>query len=278
MQHEYHGQSVWLDLREAHRLDSAMVELANIVAVEPNVGKIFEQFMLSVKMWVGFDQGAIISIDLREETCTIAYHVPPVKQAWGSLLAQEATASGDTVIPQEAALDSSGVQGSEESNDTLFCSTISTPIVFQGKLVGSLILFHNRPDAYGPKEREILEHFAWQIGPVLQASQLEGRLISAKQALDSETQAKPGDPRRPYNPEESSRPGASVGLSRRQSDVLKLLGQGCSNNQIAEALNIKLNTVKTHVRALITKFGASNRTQLALTGLKILSETPAAKK
>ena len=39
-----------------------------------------------------------------------------------------------------------------------------------------------------------------------------------------------------------------AGLSERQREVLELLAQGCSNEQIAERLFISPNTVKFHVR------------------------------
>ncbi|MDH1210523.1 LuxR C-terminal-related transcriptional regulator [Pseudomonas chengduensis] len=50
-------------------------------------------------------------------------------------------------------------------------------------------------------------------------------------------------------------------LSRRELDVLKLIAQGCSNQQIAESLFISLHTVKTHAQRINFKLGVERRTQ-----------------
>jgi DNA-binding NarL/FixJ family response regulator len=51
------------------------------------------------------------------------------------------------------------------------------------------------------------------------------------------------------------------GITKRQYEVLKLLGSGCSNKQISERLSLTENTVKVHVSALLRALGASNRTE-----------------
>ncbi|MGB8344332.1 MAG: LuxR C-terminal-related transcriptional regulator [Ktedonobacteraceae bacterium] len=50
-------------------------------------------------------------------------------------------------------------------------------------------------------------------------------------------------------------------LSAREWDVLQLVAEGLSNQQIAEHLMLSLYTVKLHVKHLLTKLGATNRTQ-----------------
>jgi predicted ATPase/DNA-binding SARP family transcriptional activator/DNA-binding CsgD family transcriptional regulator len=50
-------------------------------------------------------------------------------------------------------------------------------------------------------------------------------------------------------------------LSRRELEVLRLLAQGLSNPQIAEALIVSVGTVKTHTHNIFAKLGAANRTQ-----------------
>jgi len=52
-----------------------------------------------------------------------------------------------------------------------------------------------------------------------------------------------------------------VGLSTREIEVLELLAEGLSNQEIAEKLFISKNTVKTHTSSLYTKLGAQRRTQ-----------------
>ncbi|NUR00513.1 MAG: response regulator transcription factor [Streptomyces sp.] len=52
-------------------------------------------------------------------------------------------------------------------------------------------------------------------------------------------------------------------LSRREQEVLHLLGRGISNREIAHTLFISPETVKDHVRAIRSKLGASTRIEAA---------------
>jgi len=47
------------------------------------------------------------------------------------------------------------------------------------------------------------------------------------------------------------------GLTPRETDVAKLLGEGKSNPQIAEKLTMSVETVKTHVKSILQKKGCS---------------------
>lgn len=50
-------------------------------------------------------------------------------------------------------------------------------------------------------------------------------------------------------------------LSKRERDVLRLIAQGYSNQQIADTLVIALSTVKKHINSIFGKLNVSNRTQ-----------------
>ncbi|HET9221809.1 MAG TPA: response regulator transcription factor [Roseiflexaceae bacterium] len=50
-------------------------------------------------------------------------------------------------------------------------------------------------------------------------------------------------------------------LTARELEVLTLLGQGCSNGEIADTLTIAPRTVKVHVQNILGKLGANNRTE-----------------
>jgi LuxR family maltose regulon positive regulatory protein len=50
-------------------------------------------------------------------------------------------------------------------------------------------------------------------------------------------------------------------LSTREYEVLQFVAEGLSNQQIAQHLVLSLHTVKLHIKHLLTKLGATNRTQ-----------------
>jgi DNA-binding CsgD family transcriptional regulator/tetratricopeptide (TPR) repeat protein len=58
-------------------------------------------------------------------------------------------------------------------------------------------------------------------------------------------------------------PGAA-GLTPRELVVLRLLAAGSSNKEIASRLKISENTAANHVRSILLKTGAANRTQVAM--------------
>jgi DNA-binding NarL/FixJ family response regulator len=53
-------------------------------------------------------------------------------------------------------------------------------------------------------------------------------------------------------------------LTRREQEVLELIGRGLANKRIALELGITEKTVKTHVSHVLAKLGVSDRTQAAL--------------
>ena len=54
---------------------------------------------------------------------------------------------------------------------------------------------------------------------------------------------------------------ATEQLSGREMAVLRLIAQGCSNQEISEQLFISLHTVKTHASHINSKLGVERRTQ-----------------
>ena len=63
-------------------------------------------------------------------------------------------------------------------------------------------------------------------------------------------------------------PGAHVGLTQRESEVLGLMVRGLSNRAVAQRLYIGEETVKTHTQAIYRKLEVADRAQAIATALR----------
>ena len=59
-------------------------------------------------------------------------------------------------------------------------------------------------------------------------------------------------------------PGREAGLSPREAEVIALITQGLSNQEIADRAFLAINTVKTYIRSAYRKIGVERRTQAVL--------------
>ena len=62
----------------------------------------------------------------------------------------------------------------------------------------------------------------------------------------------------------------SLGLTPRQLDVLRLLGRGHSNKEIARILELAEGTVKLHISAILRTLGVHNRTRAVVAAARLL--------
>jgi DNA-binding NarL/FixJ family response regulator len=87
------------------------------------------------------------------------------------------------------------------------------------------------------------------------------RIADAIEAIarGEEVVAGPADTTSPT--EQLEWPGRADGLTQRESEVLVMMARGYTNAEIAAALFIGTETVKTHVRRVLTKLKLRNRSQ-----------------
>jgi non-specific serine/threonine protein kinase len=67
----------------------------------------------------------------------------------------------------------------------------------------------------------------------------------------------------------------SLGLSERQQDVLRLIGQGRSDREIAEMLSISARTVSKHVEAILVRMDARTRSGAAALAARLIADSRA---
>ena len=78
--------------------------------------------------------------------------------------------------------------------------------------------------------------------------------------------------------QERKGPASGPSLTARQQEIIKLIADGFSNNEIGRILGISVNTVKIHVSAIFRALGVSNRTQAAVLARNLgMSSTKAQK-
>ncbi|KAA2211954.1 response regulator transcription factor [Teichococcus oryzae] len=74
---------------------------------------------------------------------------------------------------------------------------------------------------------------------------------------------------------ESSSRRSRADLTGRQEEVMGHLAAGLTNKAIAQLMGMRESTVKVHVRQIMRKLGATNRTQAALAATNAVSQAPA---
>ena len=63
-------------------------------------------------------------------------------------------------------------------------------------------------------------------------------------------------------------PGRSAGLSPREAEMLALITQGLSNQEIADRVFLSMNTVKTYIRSAYRKIGVTRRSHALMWGVE----------
>ncbi len=103
---------------------------------------------------------------------------------------------------------------------------------------------------------------AGAIGYLLKDTEADDLVQAIKAAAAGQVQLSPRVAERLLR--EFRMPDSPEALTERETEVLRLLGQGYSNRDIAEALVIGEKTVKTHVSSILSKLDVASRTQAAL--------------
>jgi DNA-binding NarL/FixJ family response regulator len=94
-----------------------------------------------------------------------------------------------------------------------------------------------------------------------------GQLVSALESIhQGEVIVSPAPPR--THTVTQDWPGRTEGLTERESEILALITQACSNADIARLTCLSINSVKSYIRSLYRKIGVQTRPQAVLWGLE----------
>ena len=92
-------------------------------------------------------------------------------------------------------------------------------------------------------------------------------LVSAIEAVHAGKQVVSDQGRRAPSAPGLDWPGRREGITDRESEILALITQGKSNADVARLTYLSPNTVKSYIRSVYRKIGASSRTQAVLYGI-----------
>ena len=127
----------------------------------------------------------------------------------------------------------------------------AVPLVSRGKLLGALEVFHRSPLSPDQEWLAFLDALGSVAAVAIDSATMQERLRShSRGAVDTR--------RRAPAPE----------MSRIETDILRMAVEGLTNREIAAKVHLSQNTVKFHVRKILQKTGASNRTELANHAIK----------
>jgi DNA-binding NarL/FixJ family response regulator len=96
---------------------------------------------------------------------------------------------------------------------------------------------------------------AWDAGQALSQADAAAEALALAAELAEDDRAAPPQP---------ASPAAALGLTPRETEVLRLLAEGLSDREIAEALSISERTAGNHVQHAMAKIGVESRTAAAV--------------
>jgi len=72
----------------------------------------------------------------------------------------------------------------------------------------------------------------------------------------------------PPEPVAGDWPGREAGLTAREAEIIALITQGLSNQEIAKRSYLSINSIKTYIRSAYRKMGVTSRSQAVLWGVR----------
>jgi LuxR family transcriptional regulator, regulator of acetate metabolism len=165
---------------------------------------------------------------------------------------------------------------------------VGAPVIAYGEVVATVhgdAYFSERP--VDEVDRDVIASFAASLGPIVERAILIEQLQFQQRVAEQLAQSASGvlgglggqvpllelDEPAPTAPWQSKSEIVSD-LTRREYEVLQLMTKGATNREIATTIFLSEETVKSHVKRILQKFGVANRGQAVATYLESLDRRP----
>lgn len=165
---------------------------------------------------------------------------------------------------------------------------VGAPVIAYGEVVATIhgdAYFSDR--AVDEVDRDVIASFAASLGPIVERAILIEQLQFQQRVAEQLAQSASGvlgglggdipllesdqpAPKAPWQ----SRSEIVSDLTRREYEVLQLMTKGATNREIATTIFLSEETVKSHVKRILQKFGVANRGQAVATYLESLDSRP----
>jgi len=166
---------------------------------------------------------------------------------------------------------------------------VGAPVIAYGDVVATIhgdAYFAGRP--VDEVDRDVIASFAASLGPIVERAILIEQLQLQQRVAEQLAQSASGvlgglggqvpvlglDEPAPTAPWQS-RSEVVSDLTRREYEVLQLMTKGATNREIATTIFLSEETVKSHVKRILHKFGVANRGQAVASYLESLERRPA---
>jgi DNA-binding CsgD family transcriptional regulator len=165
---------------------------------------------------------------------------------------------------------------------------VGAPVIAYGEVVATIhgdAYFSDRP--VDEVDRDVIASFAESLGPIVERAILIEQLQFQQKVAEQLAQSARGvlggmggqapllelDEQATTTPWQS-RSEVVSDLTRREYEVLQLMTKGATNREIATTIFLSEETVKSHVKRILQKFGVANRGQAVATYLESLERRP----
>jgi len=165
---------------------------------------------------------------------------------------------------------------------------VGAPVIAFGEVVATIhgdAYFTDRP--VDEIDRDVIASFAESLGPIVERAILIEQLQFQQRVAEQLAQSARGvlgglggqAPLLELDEQATTAPWQSRSevvsdLTRREYEVLQLMTKGATNREIAASIFLSEETVKSHVKRILQKFGVANRGQAVATYLESLDRRP----